>query len=102
MGVGAGELNEFYVGGYGGKWEYFVAFSSLLVDGQYTINVTELNAGSNESGSGDSNGNDLTSLDAEWFLYGEQVNATPTCRACAAACRQPGCRPSQTPAQAPC
>ncbi|KAL1515656.1 hypothetical protein AB1Y20_002274 [Prymnesium parvum] len=25
MGVGAGELSEFYVGGYAGKWEYFVA-----------------------------------------------------------------------------
>lgn len=25
MGVGAGELSEFYVGGHGGKWEYFVA-----------------------------------------------------------------------------
>lgn len=64
-----------------GKWEYFVAFSSLLVDGEYTINLTELSASSSESGSGDVIGKDVTSLDGEWFLYGQQVNATPSCRA---------------------
>ena len=32
MGIGAGMLDEFYVGGYAGKWEYFVAGASQRGD----------------------------------------------------------------------